>query len=77
MKTTLPTVPAAAAQPEDLITRRELLRRLKGTISEAKFRELLKRKLIPVIDLGHRTKRYRLSAVRKALIKLESEVIEA
>jgi hypothetical protein len=73
-KTGQPTL-TVERSPEDIITRKQLLRRLK-TITDKKFGELLARGLIPEIDLGHRTKRYRESAVRKALIKLESEVEE-
>jgi hypothetical protein len=57
---------------EPLLTRKKLLPKL--GITSKKFGELLAEKRIPEIDLGHRTKRYRESAVRKALIKLESEV---
>ena len=59
---------------EDIITRKVLLRRLKGAISNKKLGELEAQGLIPRMDLGHRTKRYRESAVRAALIALESEV---
>ena len=59
---------------EDIIDLTELLRRFRKTISRKKFKELEAKGLIPCIDLGHRTKRYRESAVRKALIALESEV---
>ena len=65
----------SSSDPDAIITRKQLLRRLK-TITDKKFGELLARGLIPEIDLGHRTKRYRESAVRKALIQLESEVSE-
>jgi len=66
--------PQIAAQPsyEPLLTRKRLL--LKLGLTSKKFSELLAEGRIPEIDLGHRTKRYRESAVRRALIALESEV---
>jgi hypothetical protein len=73
-----PTVPAdrPTVEPsaERLLTRNQTLRALQHTISAKKFAELLAKKLIPEIRLGHRTRRYRLSSVHKALAALESEV---
>jgi hypothetical protein len=73
-KTGRSTAVAIERSPDDIITRKELLRRLRGAITDKKFSELRAQGLIPEIDLGHRTKRYRESAVRAALISLESEV---
>jgi hypothetical protein len=72
---TPPVRPLVEKSPDDIITRRELVRRLR-TLTAKKLAELEARGLIPVIRLGHRTLRYRESSVRAALIALESEAIE-
>jgi hypothetical protein len=71
---TPPVSPSVERSPDDILNKPQVLKRFKGAISPKKFSELVAKGLIPVIDLGHRTKRYRESAVRKALIALESEV---
>jgi hypothetical protein len=57
-------------RPKRLLTRKQLLRELDDAITSKKFSELRRKRLIPEIDLGHRTKRYELEAVLRALQKL-------
>jgi hypothetical protein len=66
--------PPIEQSPDNIFTRKQVLRQMGNPISVKKFNELVHKGLIPRIDLGHRTKRYRVSAVRQALIALESEV---
>jgi hypothetical protein len=70
------TGPIPGVQPspqpfyEPLLTRRQVVRNLR-TITDKKFGELLAAGKIPVLDLGHRSKRFLESSVRKALAALE------
>jgi hypothetical protein len=60
----------------DLLTERELLKRLR-TVSRKKLWELRSKRLIPVVKLGHRTLRYNEEAVRRALRKLTILEVES
>ena len=62
-------VPVLPPLPGELLTEKELLKRLR-TISKKKLWELRQEKLIPVVRLGHRTLRYNEAAVRRAIDKL-------
>jgi hypothetical protein len=66
--------PPVEKSQDDILTNKQVLRRLNNPFSLKKFSELVAKGAIPEIKLGHRTRRYRESAVRAALIKLESEV---
>jgi hypothetical protein len=61
--------------PGDLLTEKELLKRLR-TVSRKKLYELRSKRLIPVINLGHRTLRYNEAAVRRAIAKLTRKEVE-
>jgi hypothetical protein len=71
---TPPVRPAIEKSQDDILTRRQVLRRLNNPFSLKKFAQLVAQGAIPEINLGHRTKRYTERAVRAALIALESEV---
>jgi hypothetical protein len=61
---------------DDLLTERELLKRLR-TVSRKKLYELRSKRLIPVVRLGHRTLRYNEEAVRRAIRRLTTREVEA
>ena len=60
-------------EEEKLLTEAELLVRLNIPIK--KFGELRRKGIIPVVRLGHRSYRYRLSSVMRALSKLETRAL--
>ena len=60
----------ASTQPTDLLTKEELRQRL-NLPSTRMVDELVLRRKIPVIKLGHRTIRFDYERVRAALDKLE------
>ena len=61
----------------DLVTQDQLLERFGGRITAKKFGELRRKKLIPVIRLGHRTLLYSESAVLRAIKKLTVREVES
>jgi excisionase family DNA binding protein len=54
-----------ATQPEELITKEQLAKRLNLTVAGVK--NLIQRRAIPVLRLGHRTIRFRWSEVEVAI----------
>jgi len=58
---------------EKLLTEAELL--LQINIPIKKFGELRRKGLVPVVKLGHKSYRYRLSSVMRALRKLEVQEV--
>jgi hypothetical protein len=54
----------------DLLKEEQLLKRLGGVMTPKKFGELRRKRLIPVIKLGHRTLVYDEAAVRRAIGRL-------
>jgi predicted DNA-binding transcriptional regulator AlpA len=74
-KTLLQVPPSELQSPGNLLTEKQLLKRL-GTISAKKLYELRNQRLIPVVKLGHRTLRYNEAAVRKAINRLTLKEVE-
>lgn len=61
------------AQPEQLITKEELAKRLSMTVDGIK--NLVYRRVIPVLRLGHRTIRFRWSEVEVAIERYRQDEI--
>ncbi len=72
--TSAPPQPAKATKPEGLLTKEQLRDRL-NLKSTRGVDELVRRRVVPVVVLGHRTRRFSWPAVQAAIEKLTIQAV--